>query len=37
VDGNMLNERLFAVLEAAPLPVSFFAFFTILMKDEERN
>jgi hypothetical protein len=23
VDGNTLNERLFAVLDAAPLPVSF--------------
>jgi hypothetical protein len=23
VDGNILNERLFAVLDAAPLPVSF--------------
>jgi len=43
VDGNILNERLFAVLEAAPLPVSsslkyvFFAFFTFLAKDEGRK
>jgi len=41
VDGNILNERLFAVLDAAPLPVSsslkyiFFAVFTFLMKGEE--
>jgi hypothetical protein len=43
VVGNILNERLFAVLEAAPLSVSsslkyvIFAFFTFLMKDEERK
>jgi hypothetical protein len=43
VDGNILNERLFAVLDAAPLPVSsslkyiFFAVFTFLTKDEERK
>jgi hypothetical protein len=43
VDGNILNERLFAVLDAAPLPVSSslkytcFAFFTFLMIDEEEG
>jgi len=43
VDGNILNERLFAVLDAAPLPVSsglkyiFFTFSPFLTEDRERK